>query len=225
MDIIRNRIKMAVNTLGSLRYSHRKQIDYLQIAEGDYGFRETVLPEEMTKLVWKDYQRDETWGGKDKHYWLRAEIFPDRELAGRELRVIVSTGDTDLWNTDNPQILVYVDGKLKGTMDMNHQELILTDGESVHKKYELPFYAYSNNSAKTNFFHVDMAVYEREVAELYYDLKVPFEAGELLGEEDLERIEAWKVLNDSIRLLHFRRPYSEMFTESVKRAGDYFREH
>ena len=133
MDIIRNRIKMAVNTLGSLRYSHRKQIDHLQIAEGDYGFRETVLPEEMTKLAWKDYQRDETWGGKDKHYWLRAEIFPDRELAGRELRVIVSTGDTDLWNTDNPQILVYVDGKLKGTMDMNHQELILTDGESVHK--------------------------------------------------------------------------------------------
>lgn len=225
MDIIRNRIKMAVNTLGSLRYSHRKQIDHLQIAEGDYGFRETVLPEEMTKLAWKDYQRDETWGGKDKHYWLRAEIFPDMELAGRELRVIVSTGDTDLWNTDNPQILVYVDGKLKGTMDMNHQELILTDGESVHKKYELLFYAYSNNSAKTNFFHVDMVVYEREVAELYYDLKVPFEAGELLGEEDLERIEAWKVLNDSIRLLDFRRPYSEMFAESVKRAGDYFREH
>ena len=104
-------------------------------------------------------------------------------------------------------------------------ELILTEGKRPGDKYELAFYAYSNNSANTNFFHVDIAAYEENVAQLYYDMKVPFEAADLLDDEDLERIETWKVLSECAGMVDFRRPYSQSFYESVEKAGDYLREH
>ena len=148
MDPIRNRIKTAVKTLGELRYSHRMPVEGVRVGDGTYDFCEHISMEKLKSMELKPYGRDETWGGKDRHYWFIAQVAPDRECRGKERRIILSTGDTDLWNTDNPQIMVYVDGEFKGTMDMNHQELIL-DGED--KTYSLAFYAYSNNRAKNSF--------------------------------------------------------------------------
>lgn len=222
MDPIKNRIKTAVKTLGELRYSHRMPVEGVRVGDGTYDFCEHISMEKLKSMELKPYGRDETWGGKDRHYWFIAQVAPDRELRGKERRIILSTGDTDLWNTDNPQIMVYVDGDFKGTMDMNHQELILDREEGT---YDLAFYAYSNNRAKTNFFHLDVSAYEEDVARLYYDLKVPFDAGELLPEEDLERIEAWKILNDCVSIIDFRRPGSEEFYSSVKEADAFLRKH
>lgn len=236
MDSIRNRIKMTVDTLGTLRYSERKSIETIRISDGDYEFSEHIPAGKFEKMEWRPFGRDETWGGRDRHYWFVANVLPGRDLpgaCGKEVRVIVSTGDTDLWNTDNPQIMAYVNGKFKGTMDMNHQEMVLVDGkkndcqetEETEQEYQLAFYAYSNNKGKTNFFHLDIAVYEEDVTALYYDMKVPFEAAEMLTEDDMERIEAWKVLNDSIRLLDLRRPGSVQFHESVRDAREYLWQH
>lgn len=222
MDSIRNRIKKAVDTLGELRYSRRMPVENVRIGSGSYEFCEQVSMEKLESMELRPYGRDETWGGRDRHYWFLARIEANSEGKGRQRRVILSTGDTDLWNTDNPQIMVYVDGQFRGTMDMNHQELILDDGE---KEHSLAFYAYSNNKAKTNFFHLDQAFYEEDVAKLYYDMKVPFEAGELLPSEDLERIEAWKALNDCVNRLDLRCPGSPGFYQSVKEADAFLQEH
>ena len=221
MDSIRNRIKMAVDTLGALRYSCRVPVEDVRVGDGTYGFHERISMEQLESMELRPYGRDETWGGRDRHYWFLAHIAADERAKGKERRVILSTGDTDLWNTDNPQIMVYADGKLKGTMDMNHQEMILDSGE---KACVLAFYAYSNNKARTNFFHLDVAVYEEDVAKLYYDIKVPFEAGEMLPHEDLERIQAWKALNDCISRIDLRRPGSEAFYQSVREADLFLQE-
>lgn len=222
MDPIRNRIKTAVNTLGKLRYARRMPVEGVRVCDGSYDFHERISVEAFETMDARPYGRDETWGGRDRHYWFLAHINPDREWEGKERRVILSTGDTDLWNTDNPQIMVYVDGVFKGTMDMNHQEMILDDPEREHF---LAFYAYSNNQAKSNFFHLDVAGYEEDVARLYYDMKVPFDGGELLEEEDLERIEAWKILNQCVSLVDFRCPGSEEFYKSVEKADAFLREN
>lgn len=222
MDPIRNRIKTAVDALGKLRYSRRMPVEDVRVCGGSYDFHERISMEELEAMDARPYGRDETWGGRDRHYWFLVRLSPDKEWKGKERRVILSTGDTDLWNTDNPQIMVYVDGAFRGTMDMNHQEMILDDPEREHS---LAFYAYSNNQAKSNFFHLDVAGYEEDVARLYYDMKVPFDSGELLEEEDLERIEAWKILNQCVSLVDFRCPGSEEFYKSVEKADAFLREN
>lgn len=167
----------------------------------------------------------ETWGGRDRHFWFRTRVVIKREWEGKEVRVTLNTGADDIWNTDNPQIMAYKDGILAGTMDMNHQDLILTEKAQERGRFELVFYAYSNSENPTNFFHLTAAVYDREIAGLYYDLKVPFEAAELLSEENLDRIEVMKFLNTAISGLDLRKPGSEEFFRSVKEVREYVKKN
>lgn len=222
MDLVRNRVKAALDALNGLRYADRRAVTDLWISDGDYRLTEKFHREEMS---WRKYGRDETWGGRDRHFWFCTEVAPGEDLEGREVRAVLNTGADDIWNTDNPQIMAYVDGVLAGTLDLNHQDLILTSCCQKGRRFELAFYAYSNSQGKTNFFHLDLAAYEEAAARLYYDLKVPFEASDLLPEENLERIQTLRALNSCVNLLDFRRPGSEDFIKSVEEADEFLRKN
>ena len=124
MDSIRNRIKGILDAVGEQMLAARETVEPVKICAGDYAFSEKFDPADH---VWRDFGRDETWGGKDLHYWFLAAVTVTAAMDGRQIRVILNTGATDIWNTDNPQVMAYVDGRLAGTMDLNHQELILSD--------------------------------------------------------------------------------------------------
>jgi len=112
-----------------------------------------------------------------------------------------------------------------GGRDMNHQDIVLTGAGNAGDVFELAFYAYSNSETQSNFFQLTAAAYEKNTAALYYDLKVPFEAADLLSAEDLERIETFKILNNCIGLLDFRKPDSCRFHQSVQEASAYIKKH
>lgn len=224
MDIIRNRILPILESLGGWRYQEKEILTEVEICEGDYNFTER-LNGRILQEGWKPFGSYETWGGRDRHFWFRTRAQVREKWKGKEVRITLNTGADDIWNTDNPQVMVYKNGVLSGTMDMNHQDLILTEAAQGGEMYELVFYAYSNSEAPTNFFHLILSVYNEDVAGLYYDLKVPFEAAELLSEEDLNRIEIMKCLNGCISRLDLRKTESEEFEQSIKEARMYLREN
>ncbi len=224
MDLLQNRIRAALNMLEGLRRSGRRTVGALQIRQGDYSFSETLSPEETEAGDWRPFGADDTWGGRDAHFWFRAELRAEAAWQGRQVRARLETGASDLWNTDNPQIMAYVNGTLAGTMDLNHQELILTDSAQEGERFALQFYAYSNSPGRTNFFHLTAAVYEPEVTELYYDLNMAYEAAALLDPEDLERMETFRCLNTCVGLLDTSRPGSQAFLESVCQADRFLKE-
>ena len=43
-------------------------------------------------------------------------------------------------------------------MDMNHNEVTLTECATPGMRFDVGIYAYSNTSAQTNFLYLDMAV-------------------------------------------------------------------
>ena len=106
-------------------------------------------------------------------------------------------------------------------MDMNHQDFIVTEHGQPGETHELAFYAYSNSPGRTNFFHLEIGAYEEEVAKLYYDLAVPFEAADLLEEDDLEQIDGFKVLAEAVNRIDFTRPHSRQFFDSVNEADEF----
>lgn len=222
MNPIRNRLMGAVEALGALRYSNLKQVENIQVSPGNYEFQEVF---DGKGLSFRPYGRDETWGGSDAHYWFKASLTLPADFKGAQVRAVLNTGATDIWNTDNPQIMVYADGKLSGTMDMNHQDFILTLDASGGETFELAFYAYSNSPGLTNFFHLDMGKYHENVAKLYYDLTAPFEAAELLEEDDLEQIDTYKVLMEAVNRLDLSRPFSESFFASLETADSWLLEN
>ena len=224
MDVMRNRIRPILDSLRQWRCRFSEELTEVEIRPGDYHFSEKLDADQL-KDGWMSFGACETWGGRDRHFWFRTKVVIRKEWAGKEVRVTLNTGADDIWNTDNPQIMAYKNGILSGTMDMNHQDLILAEEAEEAEVFELVFYAYSNSENSTNFFHLKAAVYDREIADLYYDLKVPFEAAELCSEEDLDRIEAMKFLNTAISGLDLRKPGSEEFYQSVREVREYVKKN
>ena len=224
MDVMRNRIRPILDSLRQWRCRFSEELTEVEIRPGDYHFSEKLDADQL-KDGWMPFGACETWGGRDRHFWFRTKVVIRKEWAGKEVRVTLNTGADDIWNTDNPQIMAYKNGILSGTMDMNHQDLILAEEAEEAEVFELVFYAYSNSENPTNFFHLKAAVYDREIADLYYDLKVPFEAAELCSEEDLDRIEAMKFLNTAISGLDLRKPGSEEFYQSVREVREYVKKN
>jgi alpha-mannosidase len=222
MNPMRNRLKAAVDSIKTLCYQDMMRAEQVLVSPGDYSFEESF---DSSAFSWTPFGTDETWGGTDKHYWFLTNVTLPETSSGAQVRAVLNTGATDIWNTDNPQILVYLNGKLSGTMDMNHQEIILSDYAKGGETVELAFYAYSNSTGLTNFFHLEIGTYSEVIAAFYYDFVIPFEAADLLEEDDLERIDTFKSLNEALNLVDFKRPGSKEFLQSVKEADAWLLEH
>lgn len=222
MNPMRNRLKAAVDSIKALCYQDMIRVEHVLVSPGDYSFEENF---DSSAFSWAPFGTDETWGGTDQHYWFLTNVTLPDVSNKTQVRAVLNTGATDIWNTDNPQILVYLNGKLSGTMDMNHQDIILSDYAKGGESVELVFYAYSNSSGLTNFFHLEIGTYSEVIADFYYDFVIPFEAADLLEEDDLERIDTFKSLNEALNLVDFKRPGSEEFLQSVKEADAWLLEH
>ena len=162
MDVMRNRIRPILDSLRQWRCRFSEELTEVEIRPGDYHFSEKLDADQL-KDGWMSFGACETWGGRDRHFWFRTKVVIRKEWAGKEVRVTLNTGADDIWNTDNPQIMAYKNGILSGTMDMNHQDLILAEEAEEAEVFELVFYAYSNSENSTNFFHLKAAVYDREI--------------------------------------------------------------
>lgn len=220
MDTVRNRIKAILTAVEQMIYSDKQPVDSVRIAKADYHFSEEFHREGKE---FREFGRNETWGELDQHYYFLADVTIPEQMADRTVRAVLNTGATDIWNTDNPQIMAYVNGKFAATLDMNHQFVILSEHAQPGEGFELAFYAYSSAYAGTftgtNFFRLEIAVYREEAARLYYDMQAIYEAADLLPEDDLSRIEGLKALEKCINLLDLRRPGSPECYESMKQAA------
>ncbi len=205
----RNRILAILNYLEKNILFPRTAVENVEISAADYEIPD-VFP---LDAAWESFPSDETWGGPDSHFLFRASV---SGWEGKPLAVILETDSKVRWSTDNPQILVYLDGKLRGTMDMNHQMLVLSEKCREGEVFTLGFYAYSNSRGRTNFFHLSAAAPSFGVMALYFDMKNVFEAADLLSPDDIERIKAFASLESAINVLDTRS--HSLLEESVEKA-------
>ena len=141
MDTVRNRIKAVLEAVEQMIYSDRQPVISVKIAKADYHFEEEFHREGKD---FRDFGRNETWGELDQHYFFLADVAVPEQMEGHTVRAVLNTGATDIWNTDNPQIMAYVNGRFAATLDMNHQFIILSEHAKAGETYELAFYAYSS---------------------------------------------------------------------------------
>ena len=208
MAAARERILAILNYLESTLYRSERR-ERAEIALADYTIPSTFPSE----AEWTAFGTDETWGGLDSHFLFRSRI-NGRE--GEPLVLIVTTDSSVRWSTDNPQILVYVNGVLSGTLDMNHRVVLLADKCGSNEVFDVGFYAYSNSRGKTNYFHISSAVPSSSVLPFYFDLKNVFEAADLLEVGDTEKIRAFAAINRAIDILDTRS--LSLLDESVSAA-------
>ena len=184
-------LKSTLAALNALRYEAAGKVTDIRWCGYDYG--QDPAPQ-ADAGAWPLFHADETWGGSDLHFCFDAAVSAPEQAVGKKLVLRLNTGATDIWNTDNPQIFVYLNGSLCAAMDMNHHELTLSEAAGAGETYAVRFYAYSNYSQKTNFFHLTLHTVDPIAQKAYYDFKVPLEAALLLRDDDERKALLYSIL-------------------------------
>ncbi len=178
-----NKIKDTIEILENSLWEDVRPVDELMTEDGirikevPYGSRETVLEDTS---AWERFEHGASWGEPDTHYCFHMAVEIPEIYRGKEVLFFLSTGAEDIWNTNNPQMLVYINGKRRCGMDMNHNSITIYDKEDwacgKDRLVDIRIYAYSNLDKNENYLKMTIAARNEAVQKLYFDLKVPFEA-------------------------------------------------
>ena len=165
--------------------------DGIRIKKIPYNSRHTLFEDSKD---WDTHNYGDTWGERDTHFNIRLKVQIPESFRGKEVLFFLSTGADDIWNTDNPQMLIYIDGVRRCGMDMNHNSLTIFEKEDWEKGrdtlVDIAIYAYSNWADNTNNLEMEIATRNEEAQNLYFDRLVPLEILESLiatGDYDKEK--------------------------------------
>lgn len=228
MDVAyEKRCRNVLKELEERRWGQALGIEEIYRRHVDYGQRR-VMQEEITGPGWEPFCNGERWGGRDIHDCFQVLVTVSEQVEGQELWFACETGALDIWNTDNPQFLVYLGGEIVCGMDMNHHEVCVCESARAGEQLRIGLYAYSNSTAETDYLRLSVKVKYPEVEQLYYDYKVLLEGAELLREEDVERAGIFRLLNQAANQLELRRGKETEFLSSVQKVrlwleDNYFR--
>ncbi|WP_026489659.1 alpha-mannosidase [Butyrivibrio sp. XBB1001] len=135
-------------------------------------------------LEWDKFQNGDLWGEPDGHDLFRVKVTIPEEFSGREVFFFLSTGADDIWNTDNPQMLVYINGVRRSGMDMNHN-CVSVYGVNDWKKntdriVDIAIYGYSNLSINGNYLKMELAALDEAAKNAFFDISVAFDAAKAM---------------------------------------------
>ena len=203
-----------INTASALLYRKVEDIDNVEICDSDYK-----VGNEPPKDGWRAYDVNVPLTGYDKHFWLRTTFRTPAVAENEYLILRTVTGREGMWDATNPQGLLYLNGKMTQGLDTNHTDAFI----EADTDYTLHNYFHTGTYPKGSAVQCKMALYaiNRDLEQIYYDVKIPYEAAEMLGEDSGDYARIMSVLVNAVRLVDFREPYSESFNASLRAAADY----
>ncbi len=218
MYFIKERVKTIIAELKEYIYSDSENIVSYKIKQCYIGDKQIPV---MDNSSWDTFMQGDKWGGKDKSFFFSTKVVISKRFENRTIVYRIETGRESEWNALNPQFLVYINGKPVQGMDTNHREVILIEQAKCDETYDILLKAFSGMKEGQVDLISSIAVLEKEVEELYYNIKVPLEIVEELDSENIKSIDILNYLNTAINLIDLRKPFSKEFYKTIQCANDY----
>ncbi len=215
------KIERTVKTLHDLIFVNIRMIDDIRFKVTE-DRPEKILHDDYDK--WNNFKPDARWGEFDSHTWFYVKYTVPDEWNGKTIALRIRTGLEGEWDATNPQFLFFINGNISQAFDTNHNLAIITDRAEAGGAYEFLFWGYSGPKVRQVNFICEIGLFNYDTERLYYDLKIPLEVANILPEDDIRRLMILKHLNRTVDILDLRKPYSEMFSLSVKGAINYIEE-
>ena len=168
---------------------------------------------------WTEFKEGSLWGGTpDFHAWFYTKVVITEQLKGKRLRFQFNTDYTG-WAFENPQFLVYVNGKIVQGIDQNHRYFEIVGD----KDFDLHIYGYTSfDCFRALQFFINVCEIDELTERLYYDLKVPFDVLSFTDKSSKEYFDILYFLNEALKLVDFRSKESKEYKESIMQATEYF---
>nr|QGT50950.1 alpha-mannosidase [uncultured Firmicutes bacterium] len=213
---IKDKIKITCENLAELSCKNICEIDDLKyISSGYKTVGEVKTPDE----TWLPFGREGLVNGRDKHFWFYTKIKTPDVSKNQQLELEVITGHDGEWDVINPQGILYLNGEIVQGIDINHRFSPL----QPNTEYEILLYFYTGDMEKHTELMMNVRRVFVPVRQLYYDIKVPFDAALCYPEDAYEHIITLKYLEQACNRIDFRNPYSDEFFESIAQAAKYIK--
>ena len=220
MNFIKERIGKLLSYLEELVYP-------MSVSAGAYRMKKTEERfqdiEGLDTESWEWLKENQSWGGHREYYWFETTVVIPEEFDGRCVVYELRTGREGNWDATNPQFTIYVNGKLRQGLDVNHREVVLSEAAGAGERYRIVLSAFTGDQNFGLKLDSRLRVLDRKTEQYYYDCLAPYETARLLKPEDPAYITIITHLNQSLNLLDLRKEYSESYYQSLKKANDYIK--
>ncbi len=224
MFFLDKRAQVICNELKKESIRQKQLIESWEMAEGDF-----VTPEQAARegAFFPFDSRKDHWYGPDRHCWFRTGMTVPEAFDGKPLWLNIRTQIEEWDDAKNPQFLLFVNGEVVQGIDINHRDVLLTRNARGGQQYRLDLQSYTGTLHSEFNLLVEMREIDPEIEGLYWDLQVPLQAFDRLGDEESSRSrrELTRVINETVNLLDLRIPYSDDYYESLREARSYIRKH
>ena len=219
MYYLLEKIQKTYEWIGRNVYRKEITLENYKYIEGNYHNIDNIKNVPLENF--KDFKTGDLWGGKDKHGWFKCSVEVPKEFEGKTIALNFHTFNEG-WDATNPQFILYVNGEHIQGLDMNHREVILSHNAIAGEKYEIDLHAYAGMLAdKLATLHGKLVVIDMDSRELYFNLRVPAEVCKELDANDKRRIDMITLLNEACNIIDLRKPKTELYDESVKKANEF----
>ncbi len=213
-SFIKDKVRVTLENLLELSVKETKEIDNIKCFPCEYKHNND-LP--IVDSGWSNFGRNDRVKGYDTHYWFYTEILTPNISSSESVYMEVITGHEGEWDAKNPQGILYLNGNLTQGLDINHNEVFL----QPNTKYTVYIYFYIGLIDGYTDFKINIKTINNKIKNLYYDMKVPYDAAMCFAEDNSNHINFLKVLNTTCNILDLKKPYSDEFFCSLKVANDY----
>ena len=218
MELLNKRVERLLNEVRTLAVERARDAEGIECALRARSLHDDSLSK------WQPFVNGSEWGGEHRWWDFRFNVTAPEGYTGKQLFLEITTGCEGAWDATNPQFLAYVDGKVRQAIDTNHTTVLLGSDVKPGTVFSIYLKGYCQTDAG-NFARMRARTIEvaENVMQLYYDVRVPLEAAELLPRETRPRLLAFQAMSDALNQLDLRDPGSDEFYKSVDAAREYMK--
>ncbi len=214
MNASYRKVKKYLDLIKQHRYCNRTPVENVTVCPS--GYKENNTPPPLSDF--KPYTLGDDWGnGFDSHVWFHFELNIPESMKEKPVELRIESDKTGGVGS-NPQFLLYINGNIRQGLDVRHKGVPLLDTDET---YDIYVYAYTGARIRTAKFFAEIYNVNTVCRELYYDLRVPFEALEFTDAHSAEYADILGYLDHTVSLLDMYELGSDAFYASMNKAKAY----
>lgn len=221
MDFVEGKIRRILQDIQGMIYPDRVPISACEVAEIDHNVKQCEIFNKLNTFKWKSFREGDRWGRKDSHFCFRLIATIPEHFAGKIVYLDVKTGREGGWTAFNPQFMAYVDGALIQGLDINHNKILLSESAISGTNYNILLHAYAGTMDGLMDLWLNLVIMDADVERLYYNIKVAFDAAELMQSKDDKKYITLEILTKAVDMLDLRKPKSIDCHKSIEQANKY----
>ena len=170
-------------------------------------------PERMPRSGWKPFPMHGRWGGFDQTTWFRMTVRVPESMQGRRVVALVRPGG---------ESLAYVKGEPFQGLDLNRDELYLTDKARGGETFEIVLESVPSVRFDVHhyFEYADLAVMNPAPWDFYYDCQVLLDVCEQLDPNYAPRREMMSLLLNTMQFVDMQHKGGPAYFRSLIRARE-----